>query len=73
MTNFLETLFGRTFAPAARGTLLDRLHATSGLYRSRARLAALEPHMLADIGLSEKDAKSESDRPFWDAPANWKR
>ncbi|OIQ25660.1 DUF1127 domain-containing protein [uncultured Vibrio sp.] len=34
--------------------------------RSRKQLAALSSHMLRDIGVSEKDALMESERPFWD-------
>ena len=29
--------------------------------------------VLADIGLSEKAALAEADRPFWDVPASWRR
>ena len=39
---------------------------------ARARLAELEPHLLADIGLDEKTAQSEAQRSVWDAPDTWK-
>ncbi|MEL6234031.1 MAG: DUF1127 domain-containing protein [Pseudomonadota bacterium] len=34
--------------------------------RSRADLAALEDHMLKDIGLTREAAQREARRPFWD-------
>ena len=37
----------------------------------RSRLAELEPHMLADIGLTHDQALREAVRPVWDAPAGW--
>ena len=36
------------------------------LARQRQALAALDDHMLKDIGLSRADARQEADRPFWD-------
>ena len=36
------------------------------LARQRRALAALDDHMLKDIGLSRVDARQEADRPFWD-------
>ncbi|MEZ9230328.1 DUF1127 domain-containing protein [Vibrio amylolyticus] len=34
--------------------------------RSRKQLASLPTHMLRDIGVSDKEALIESERPFWD-------
>jgi uncharacterized protein YjiS (DUF1127 family) len=28
---------------------------------------------LADIGLTERAALAEANRPFWDVPASWRR
>ena len=53
--------------------LLRRLLALDGTVRSKARLARLDRHMLRDIGLTEEEAKSLSQRPEWDAPAHWHR
>lgn len=39
----------------------------------RSRLALLDDHALADIGLSRAQALSEARRPLWDVPANWRR
>lgn len=36
------------------------------LARQRQALAALDDHMLKDIGLSRADARQEVERPFWD-------
>lgn len=40
--------------------------------RQRARLAALEPHLRRDIGLSDREIAEESGRPFWDVPEWWR-
>ncbi|MEM9764908.1 MAG: DUF1127 domain-containing protein [Pseudomonadota bacterium] len=34
--------------------------------RERRRLAALDPHMLADIGVDLEAQRLEAARPFWD-------
>ncbi len=49
------------------------LAARLGLARSRARLATLDDHLLADIGLTREKALAEADRPVWDAPDHWIR
>lgn len=41
------------------------------LKSSRSRLAELEPHMLADIGLTPEQAQHEATRAVWDAPSGW--
>lgn len=50
------------------GAAVTRSLAPSGahLARSRARLAQLDDHMLADIGLTQAEAMTEAQRPFWD-------
>lgn len=72
MMTLIDTVFGRVHSPSAQPGLLTRLNATMALHRSRARLADLEPHRLADIGLTQKEAQSEANRPVWDVPATWK-
>ncbi len=37
---------------------------------TRRLLAEMEPHMLADIGVSRGDAAYEAARPFWDIAAH---
>ena len=34
-------------------------------HRSRRELAALSPHLLADIGVSEEQRQAELRKPFW--------
>ncbi len=36
-------------------------------YRSRQRIAALDRHLLKDIGVSFTEAEAEANRPFWRA------
>jgi uncharacterized protein YjiS (DUF1127 family) len=39
-----------------------------GLARQRHDLARLDPHLLADIGVSRDAAERETARPVWDMP-----
>ena len=55
---------GRLSAGLSR--VVSRLLDWHGLARQRRALAALDDHMLKDIGLSRADARQEADRPFWD-------
>ncbi len=52
--------------------LIPRLRALFTLRRSRARLAALDDHILRDIGLDRPAALSEARRRIWDVPPNWR-
>jgi uncharacterized protein YjiS (DUF1127 family) len=36
--------------------------------RERQQLLELSDHMLADVGLTREEARSEAARPFWDLP-----
>lgn len=51
--------------------LLARLHSIVMVTRTRRALAKLEPHELADIGLSAAQAQREAKRSIWDAPQSW--
>jgi len=68
-----------TTAPLAPATTIKRrpfwqvVTGAPALTKQRRELAALEPHMLRDIGLCREDARSESGRPFWDAPQHWRK
>ena len=64
---------------AARPSIVATLLAALPLLRlapdlaaSRARLAQMDDHMLADIGLSRTAALAEAARPIWDVPTNWR-
>ena len=57
----------------ARRGLLPRLLDLFALRRQRSHLGRLPPHLLRDIGLTEEEARTEADRPLWDAPSHWRR
>ena len=42
------------------------------LSRQRRELKDLDAHLLKDIGITAHQAKAESRRPAWDAPAHWR-
>lgn len=50
---------------------LARVVAALDLWRQRRALAALDDARPADLGLTRGQARSESGRPFWDAPKHW--
>lgn len=52
--------------------LASRIWAAYELGRSRTQLRALPDHLLADIGVSPDEARSESERPLWDVPSWWR-
>jgi len=39
--------------------------------RSRNNLRTLDAHMLNDVGLTEREAQKEVNRPVWDVPGHW--
>jgi len=53
--------------------VLERVNRAMALYRSRARLGTLEPHLLDDIGIDKVTADTEAARTVWDAPETWIR
>ncbi|MES2436114.1 MAG: DUF1127 domain-containing protein [Pseudomonadota bacterium] len=60
----------------SRGTLADlvkRFRLAMTARRQRAQLARLDDAMLADIGVSPRQAATEAARPAWDVPSNWLR
>ena len=52
--------------------LFARFHQLAGLKRTRLGLGRLDDHLLADIGLTRHEARTEATRPVWDAPLHWK-
>ena len=60
-------------ATAKRRTLWQVVTGAPALTKQRRDLAALEPHMLQDIGLCREDVQRETGRPFWDAPQHWRK
>lgn len=73
MLSLMDTVFGQSRSARRGGSFLQRANAALALHRSRARLAELDSHMLADIGLDADTARAEALRPVWDAPEAWKR
>lgn len=57
------------FAPLRRISLLNVLIAMQATRRQRRALAKLDAHLLDDIGVSRKQAWSETNRPFWELPS----
>lgn len=72
MLTLIDTLLGTATHTAPRTTPFGRLTGAMALHRSRARLAELDPHLLADVGLTRADAEAEANRSVWDAPETWK-
>lgn len=52
-------------ASSVQPQIAGRVHKWLELRRSRSALARLDTRMLKDIGVSELDAQTECDRPFW--------
>ncbi|MEM8594997.1 MAG: DUF1127 domain-containing protein [Pseudomonadota bacterium] len=65
MTSLTQTT-GRDFI-AGVADILRRLTVKRwiAVMRERQRLAALEPHLLEDIGVGQDAAAREAARPFW--------
>lgn len=58
--------------PAQRFSIFAMLGQMHQLARQRRALAALDPHLRKDIGVSVEQAKNEASRPFWDAPVHFR-
>lgn len=58
--------------PARPFGILSRVRTAMTLYRQRARLAALDDHLLRDVGLTRDEALAEATRPLWDVPSHWR-
>ena len=67
-----HTMFTEAFRLNRPILLPARLSSLMSLRRQRAQLAKLDEKALADVGLTHGEALSESNRPFWDVPANWR-
>ncbi len=54
-------------------SLISRIMNGFALFRQRRALTGLSDTALDDIGVSRTEARNESKRPAWDAPAHWHR
>ena len=59
----IQAVLGALAQSVARG--LDQLLEWQDRARQRHQLAALEGHILKDLGLSRADVARETDKPFW--------
>jgi uncharacterized protein YjiS (DUF1127 family) len=69
----LPAAFRPAGRPVARGNLFTRLLALDALWRGQRRVAALDDHLLRDIGLTRAEALTEAERPIWSAPDHWQQ
>lgn len=47
--------------------------AAFSIWRQRRALARLDPSALKDIGVTQREALLEADKPIWDVPQHWLR
>jgi uncharacterized protein YjiS (DUF1127 family) len=57
----------------ARPSVLSRAKSLIVVWQQRQALRALDERALNDIGITRREAEAEAARPFWDAPATWRR
>ena len=57
--------FGRSNGTLA--SLLKTISAWDSRSRQRRKLAEMEDHLLADLGISRREAAIEAAKPFWQA------
>ena len=55
-----------------RPTLGHRISTLLAVARQRRELAALDAHMLQDIGVTPSQAVAESRKAIWNAPNHWR-
>ena len=76
MSSFTQTSFGHRSGSKAHtkpGSIVSRIFTFQGIWKERQRLAAMDDHLLKDIGLTREDVQKEAKRPTWDAPERWLR
>ena len=73
MTTTMKTTLTRILPHIVSGrkSVIDRLVALHTIRTERRKLAEMDHDRLADIGVSRHQARIESRRPAWDAPARW--
>ncbi len=56
-----------------QGGLWGRVVDLIAIRKERIDLSQLDKRLLADLGISETEARIEAKRPLWDAPDRWRR
>jgi len=54
-----------------RRTRLSAFYDLLALRRQRQELRHLDDRALDDMGITRAEARTEANRPFWDAPHHW--
>ncbi|MGJ8621578.1 MAG: DUF1127 domain-containing protein [Yoonia sp.] len=72
MSYISDNSFQSSCSQPQQASLWQRGFAMMRLARQRRQLAALEPHLLQDIGITADAAKKESRKAPWQAPAHWR-
>ncbi|MEL7106613.1 MAG: DUF1127 domain-containing protein [Pseudomonadota bacterium] len=71
MTTRTTTLLRPTLNLRRQTGLLEKIAAFLALFSERRRLAAMPDHMLADLGITRREAEAEARRSIWDSPSHW--
>ena len=62
----------RSACPPKTPSIGHRIGTFLAIARQRRELAALDPHMLDDIGVTRSEAVTESRKALWNAPYHWR-
>jgi uncharacterized protein YjiS (DUF1127 family) len=54
-------------------SIWTKLTAAFAVARQRRQLRELDDHMLADIGVTRREAYAEGHKPAWDVPNHWRK
>jgi uncharacterized protein YjiS (DUF1127 family) len=65
------TLTRKPVTLSASGWLV-RISSALTVWEQRRKLAVMDDHQLADLGLDRAQALAEANRPLWDVPATWR-
>ena len=71
MTVSLSRSAAHCDAQQSRPNLWTRLGMMLAVRRQRKALKDLDAHRLADIGITDRDAYIEAEKPVWDVPRHW--
>ncbi|WP_121064418.1 DUF1127 domain-containing protein [Chachezhania antarctica] len=68
-----DLILNRVLPRVEFGNPVALLGHLASVRRERAALERLDDAALNDLGLTRAEARTESGRGFWDAPAHWTR